>query len=261
MYLYNITRKVFSGWRGLVVPLLLLGLWQWMAQQSAQNAYTFASIPQIHHGLSEVLASGELLTNLRASILRAITGLIIGASLGFLIGSLTAFSRFADYLISPIYQLLRQVPLMGLVPLFALWYGNGDTSKLIMVAISSFYPVVLATYEALHQVEHRYQAVGQVYKLNKWKIFSRIKLPAALPQIFTGFSFALAFAWLSTIGSEILFTAGAGLGNMMMNAEQASRMDILIIITILIGMMGYSMNLALQRIGARFFRWRNVRAI
>jgi len=246
----------FSGVRGLVIPILILFTWDWMARQDATHAYAFSTFSQIYAGLSELLISGELQNNLYASVGRALTGLLIGASLGFVTGTAMAFSRVANILIAPLYHTIRQVPLMGLVPVFALWYGNGDTSKLIVVSLSSFYPVVLATYESMHQVEKKYTEVGQVLKLNQWRVFQKIVLPAAMPQIFTGISFALAFAWLSTIGSEILFSAGSGLGNLMMNAQQASRMDILIIVTIVIGLMGYGMTLFIQKLGLYLFRWR-----
>jgi sulfonate transport system permease protein len=248
--------RYFSDIRGLVIPVLILLIWDWMAKQDASHAYAFATFSQIYSGLSELLKSGELQNNLYASIGRALTGLLIGASLGFLTGTLMSFSRIANILIAPLYHTIRQVPLMGLVPVFALWYGNGDTSKLIVVSLSSFYPVVLATYESMQQVEKNYREVGQVLKLSEWKVFQKIVLPAALPQIFTGISFALAFAWLSTIGSEMLFSAGSGLGNLMMNAQEASRMDILIIVTIVIGVMGYSMTLSIQKLGLYLFRWR-----
>jgi len=250
--------KRFSWLRGWVPPVVILIAWDFMARQGASHAYAFATFAQIATGLQELLGSGELQTNAYASILRALLGLLIGASIGFATGSLMAFSRIVNVIVSPLYHAIRQVPLMGLVPIFALWYGNGDTSKLILVSLSAFYPVVLATYEAMQQVDGKYREVGLVLKLSQWNVFRKIVLPAAMPQIFTGFSFALAFAWLSTIGSEILFTAGAGLGNLMMNAQDASRMDILIIVTVLIGVLGYSMNVLIRKLGNHLFNWRTL---
>lgn len=254
-----ISTKWIPDWRGWVLPVLIVIAWDWMSRLDANHAYAFASLSQIAAGVNELWQSGELLANLSASVQRALTGLLLGASAGFIIGSLVAISRIANILITPIYHAIRQVPLLGLVPLFALWFGNGDTSKLIVVSLSAFYPVVLSTFESMLQVDHRYREVGQVYKLSQWKIYSKVILPAALPQIFTGFSLALAFAWLSTIGSELLFTAGAGLGNLMMNAQEASRMDILIIVTFVIGILGYLMSLFIKLAGAYLFQWRNTR--
>lgn len=254
----SILKKIYSGWRGLVIPLFLVIVWDQMSKQSSQHAYAFASAHQIWLALLEIIDSGELATNLLASLSRAMSGLLIGSLIGFFVGTLIAFFKLAKILITPLYHTLRQIPLMGLVPLFALWFGNGDNSKLIVVSLSAFYPVVLATFESMLQVEKKYHEVGQVFKLSKWTVFRKIVLPASLPQIFTGFSFALAFAWLSTIGSEILFTAGAGLGNLMMNAQEASRMDILIIITMVIGVLGYLMTVLLKSVSNYLFRWRNV---
>ncbi|MGY1487786.1 ABC transporter permease [Methylobacillus pratensis] len=251
--------RILQSGRGWLIPLALLLVWEVMSRQSAEHAYAFASISQIYHGLLEIISTGELQQGIAASLQRAFLGLLIGGSIGFGVGAVMALWRVADVLIGPLYHMLRQVPLMGLVPLFSLWLGNGDPSKLVVVCLSAFYPMVLATYESLHQVEDKYKEVGDVYKLGRRKTFFKILLPAALPSIFTGVSFALAFAWLATIGSEILFSAGAGLGNIMMNAQAASRMDILIILTALIGLLGYLMNLVIQRVGRYLFRWRNLR--
>ncbi|MCB5184402.1 ABC transporter permease [Methylobacillus gramineus] len=245
--------------RGWLIPLALLLVWEIMSRQSAENAYAFASIEQIYHGLIEVISTGELQQGIAASLQRAFFGLLIGGFFGFTVGAVMAQWRVADVLIGPLYHMLRQVPLMGLVPLFSLWLGNGDPSKLVVVCLSAFYPLVLATYESLHQVEGKYREVGDVLKLSRTRTFIKILLPAALPNIFTGVSFALAFAWLATIGSEILFSAGAGLGNIMMNAQAASRMDILIILTALIGLLGFLMNYLINQVGKYLFRWRNLR--
>ncbi|SNR85525.1 sulfonate transport system permease protein [Methylobacillus rhizosphaerae] len=251
-------RFLQSG-RGWLFPIALLLIWECMSRQSAEHAYAFASIPQIYHGLVEIISTGELQQGIVASLQRAFLGLLLGGFAGFIVGIIMTQWRVADVIIGPLYHMLRQVPLMGLVPLFSLWLGNGDPSKLVVVCLSAFYPLVLATYESLYQVEVKYKEVGDVYKLSRWQAFFKILLPAALPNIFTGVSFALAFAWLATIGSEILFSAGAGLGNIMMNAQAASRMDILIVLTVLIGFLGYGMNFIIQRTGRYFFRWRNLR--
>lgn len=249
--------KWLPDWRGWVLPLLIVLAWDAMSRLDAHHAYAFASLGQIWSGLRELSQSGALLLNVGASVQRAMTGLLIGASAGFLIGSLVALSRPAYILITPLYHALRQVPLLGLVPLFALWFGNGDTSKLVVVSLSAFYPVVLATFESMLQVDRRLLEVGQIYQLGRWQVYRQIVLPAALPQVFTGFSLALAFAWLSTIGSELLFTAGAGLGNLMMNAQESSRMDVLIIVTLIIGTLGFLMTWLLKWCSTHWFKWRS----
>jgi sulfonate transport system permease protein len=246
--------RISKGW---VVPILILLVWEYMAHQDPSHAYAFASIEDMIKATKETWATGELPQSLNASISRAVIGLLIGGGIGFILGTLMSVSRLVDSIFGPIYHLLRQVPLLGLTPLLSLWLGNGDPAKLFVVCLSAFYPLVLATYESLNQVEAKYREVGSVFKLSRSATFFRILLPAALPNIFTGLSFALAFAWLATIGSEILFNAGAGLGNMMMNAQSLSRMDTLIVVTILIGLLGFSMNFVINRLGDYLFRWRN----
>lgn len=254
----NLLQRI-DFWRrskGLILPALLLLFWQYMSMRGVNYAYAFSSLSDMWHAFTYLLESKELQVNLAASIQRALTGLVIGGSIGFLVGISMASSRVIDTSVGPLYHIFRQVPLMGLVPVFSLWLGNGDSAKLFIVCLSAFFPMVLATYESLRQVDGKYREVGEVLKLGRIQQFRYILLPAALPNIFTGVSFALALSWLSTIGSEILFNAGAGLGNLMMNAQVASRMDILIVVTIVIGLVGYLLTFILYRITKHVFRWR-----
>jgi len=246
--------RIAKAW---VLSILILLFWEYMSRQDASHAYAFASIESMVSSVKETWLTGELQQSLNASLSRALIGLAIGGGIGFVLGTLMSLSRIVDSLFGPLYNLLRQVPLLGLAPVLSLWLGNGDPAKLFVVCLSAFYPLVLATYDSLNQVEAKYREVGQVFKLSRAATFFKILLPAALPNIFTGLSFSLAFAWLATIGSEILFNAGAGLGNMMMNAQSLSRMDILIVITLLIGLLGFGMNFLINQVGRYLFRWRN----
>ena len=92
-------------------------------------AYAFIPLRDIALALRELIASGELLLHIVASLKTALTGLAIGAAVGFLLGAAMAFSRVVDFLIGPLYNALRQIPTLGLIPLIALWFGNSEFSK------------------------------------------------------------------------------------------------------------------------------------
>jgi len=245
--------------KGLVLPVVLLTIWQINSHLDDVHAYIFVPLETVVASFFDLLSSGELWVNWQASFLRTTSGFAIGGLLGIALGAFMGISRWADRLINPLYNAIRQVPLMGWIPLISLWFGNGTPSKIFVVALAAFYPMVLNTYEGLTRIDRRYQAVGQVYRVNRWQFLRYIALPSALPSIFTGLMQATAFAWLSSIGSEFFFNPGPGLGNLMLNGQAAFKMNVVFLAVIFIALTGYLMNAAILFVGARSLRWRNVR--
>ncbi|ROL69617.1 ABC transporter permease [Pseudomonas chlororaphis] len=245
--------------RGALLPLLLLALWEYLSRQDAAGAYAFVPLSTIGSALVELLGNGELLVNLLASLARTSGGLLLGILFGVLLGALMAFSAVANRLVGPLFHSIRQVPMLGWIPLIAMWFGNGEFSKVLIVSLAAFYPMVLNTYLGFSQVEQRYREVGQVLVLGRWQQLRHVLFPAALPSIATGALQALAFAWVTTVGSELFLSSGAGLGNLMMNAEAGSRMEVIVLCVLCIGLCGYLMNLLFSLLSRRLLRWRPTR--
>jgi sulfonate transport system permease protein len=241
---------------GLLLPLLVLGGWEWLSRRDATHAYAFTPLAQIGRAFVETVQSGQLQANLMASVQRASLGLFLGSVAGLLLGGLMGSLRLADRLIGPVYHGIRQVPLLGLAPLFGLWFGSGEGAKLLVVALASFYPITLATSEGLRNVDRAHLEVARVLGLGRLQTFRRVLLPAAVPFIVTGLLQALGFTWIATVGSELLFTVGAGLGELMAQGQTGGRMDIVIVGVTSIAAVGLVLNQIITRIGARLLRWR-----
>lgn len=245
--------------RGFVLPIAALIAWNIAAHQDTVHAYVFVPLEQVATSLWDSLVSGELLHSWIASLGRTGAGFVIGALLGVTLGALMAIWKWVDVVINPLYQAIRQVPLLGYIPLISLWFGNGEGSKIFIVALAAFYPTVLNTYEGLKGAEQKHLNVGRIFLADRWQTFRYITLPGALPGVFTGLMQAVAFAWLSSIGSELFFNPGPGLGNLMLNGQAAFRMDTVLLAVILIGLTGYLTNGLLALVAKRALRWRNVR--
>jgi len=240
--------------RGLLLPAVLLGGWEWASRQGSSAAYVFVSLATLGDTLLRLLASGELWLHVHTSLQRTLSGLGLGAALGIAVGTLMAQSRVADRLIGPLYHSLRQVPLLGLIPLLGLWAGQGDSAKLLVVVLAAFYPTVLNTSEGIRQVEVRLREVGQLLTLGRMQTFTQVLLPGALPSILTGFSHALAFSWLACMGGELLFSAGPGLGAMLLNGETTGQMDQVLLAVLLIALLAFGMNGLFNRLARRWVR-------
>lgn len=244
MAIHTIVHKA----KGLLLPLLLLGAWQWASGQGAAAAYVFVPLGGLAQTLWHLAVSGELWLHVHTSLGRTLLGLGLGSTLGIAVGTLMAQSRVADRLIGPLYHSLRQVPLLGLIPLLGLWVGNGNSAKLLVIVLAAFYPTVLNTSEGIRHVETRLREVGKMLTLGPVQSFFKILLPAALPSIFTGFSHALAFSWLACMGGELLFSAGPGLGALLLNGEVTGQMDQVLLAVVLIALLAQAMAALFNRL-------------
>jgi len=243
--------------RGLLLPLALLVAWEWASRQGASAAYVFVSLSTMADTFVRLLASGELWLHLHTSLARTLLGLGLGAAIGIAVGTLMAQSRVADRLIGPLYHSIRQVPLLGLIPLLGLWVGNGNSAKLLVIVLAAFYPTVLNTSEGIRHVETKFREVGHMLTLGRTQTFFKILLPAALPSIVTGFSHALAFSWLACMGGELLFSAGPGIGSMLLNGEVTGQMDQVLLAVVLIALLAQSMNALFNRLARLLVRGRS----
>ncbi|HSB96122.1 MAG TPA: ABC transporter permease [Spongiibacteraceae bacterium] len=245
--------------RGLLLPALLIGIWQYLSTLGPNYAYAFIPLQDIARGLRELIASGELLLHIGASLKTALTGLAIGAAAGLFLGSAMAFSRIVDFFFGPLYHVLRQIPTLGLIPLIALWFGNTEFSKILVVSLATFEVMTLSTFEGLRSAEAKYVEVGRVLTFNRVQLLRCVLLPSAVPSITTGLMHAVAFSWLATVGVELLFTVGPGLSVIMERAQIALRMDTVIICIVFIGLLGLVMNQCCVLLSRRVLRWRNTR--
>jgi sulfonate transport system permease protein len=244
----SVIRAVSRLARGLALPLLFLGVWEFISRRSPAAAYAFVPLREVGRGLVETMRSGELPYNVVATLKQSFTGLLLGSLLGT--------SWWAERLLGPLYHGLRQVPLMGLVPLIGLWFGNGAGAKLLVVSLAAFYPVTLATAEGLRHVERAHLELARALVLDRRQTFRHVLLPTAVPFIVTGILQALAFTWIATVGSELLFSATSGLGGFMAQAQAGARMDLVIVAVASIAVVGLALNAFVTRVGRRVLRGR-----
>jgi sulfonate transport system permease protein len=241
---------------GLVVPAVVLGLWELASRGDDSRRYAFTPLAAIARAFAETIRSGALLSSVAASLQRAGLGLVIGAAAGLTAGGLMGSIRTIDRLIGPVYHGLRQIPLLGLAPLFGLWFGSGEGAKLVVISLASFYPITLATAEGLRNVDRAHREVARVLGLGRLQTLRHVLYPAAIPFVVSGLLQALAFTWIATVGSELLFNVGAGLGELMAQGQTAGRMEIVIVGVASIAVVGLVLNQLIARLGRRALRWR-----
>lgn len=241
-------------WRGLAVPsFLVVG---WMAF--------------IHlHGSSELVvplerilaapftdeAGRNLWPSLAASIARFAGGFVIGAGAGTLVGLGLGMSETADRAVAPSITALRQIALFAWIPLLTAWFGNGETAKVIYIAMSAFFPAALNAQNGLRAISLQHLEVARVLRLSRRRRITRLLLPGALPSIFIGVQIALIGAWLGTVGAEYAMGNGRGIGTFIAQGREQFRMDIVAAGVIALALVGYAINLACVKIFHRLLAW------
>jgi sulfonate transport system permease protein len=247
-----VTRKLL---RALMIPAVALIAWQWLSQRGPEYAYIFVPLGDISRSFVELFSQEHLALQIAASLTTALKGLVFGSATGFTLALLLSAVRPLDALVSPLFNALRQIPIVALIPLIVLWFGNSEASKVLVVSLSVFEVVTLNTYEGLHAADRRLIEVGHTLTLSRLAIFRYIRLPAALPSICIGVQHAIAFAWLSTVAAELLFVIGPGLGTVMQRGQLGGRMDTVIVCLVFVALLGFAIHQISIAASRRLLRW------
>jgi len=254
------TRKLVSfealPWRGLAFPLLLVVLWELIFRIKIANPVFLPSVFAVIEQGRTLVGNGELWVGLKASLYRDLSGLAIGSLLGITLGIVLGVSRLADRIFLPTLDTLKQISPFALIPLLSFWFGLHEPAKISFIVITCVFPILINTYEGVRGVALEYVEIGRAYKMTSFQLLRRVILPAAAPSIFRGLHLGVFFSWLGTVGAEYFFAAGAGVGNIIVDGRNASRMDLVLFGVLVIGITGYLLNVALSQIEKRVLHWR-----
>jgi sulfonate transport system permease protein len=234
---------------------LLLALWQVATSAGWYADQLLVPPAQVWAALLELLDSGELQEHLRMSLHRLGLGLAIGASLGLLFGAAMALSKTVEIYCAPLFNVIRQVPSIALIPIFILLFGIGETFKVLIVIKAAFFPVALATFAGVRDIPRSYFEVAHVYQLSHLTLFRRIVLPATVPPIITGFRLALGRSWGTLVAAELL-ASESGIGQMMEFNRQMFRIDVVMVGVVITGLIGFTCDRGVKLLENWLARWR-----
>lgn len=239
---------------GLIVPVLLLGLWQLIVNLGVYSRGQLPAPLDVVAALRELADIGLLWPNIAASLERVAVGFAGGALVATLVGLIVGLSRQAETLLAPTLQAIRAVPSLAWVPLLVLWLGIGEGPKLTLIAIGAFFPIYTALVAGIRQIDRKLIEVGRAYGLRGGSLAREVLLPAALPSLLTGLRLGLAQAWLFLVAAELI-AASAGLGFLLVDAQNTGRADIIVLSIILLALIGKGSDWLLGLAERRLLRW------
>jgi ABC-type nitrate/sulfonate/bicarbonate transport system permease component len=238
-----------GAWLGLLPPLIVLIVWETMAEAGRLPDYLPAPSIIARQTLT-MLASGELMRHIGVSLFQALSGFAIGAFFGTVLGLLSGALRPVDRFYEPLISLTYPVPKIALLPLIFAWFGLGDLSKIVTITISVFYPIYISALAGAKSVSRVHVWAARNMGASATQIIWRVLLPTALPQIFTGLRIGLALSFVVMFVAEMV-ESSVGLGYLILFAEQNLRFDMMYVAIVSIGIIGFSADFLLRQIGKR----------
>jgi ABC-type nitrate/sulfonate/bicarbonate transport system permease component len=235
-----------------VFYLSLLLLWQ-LAWMWGLPHYILGPLEVLRHFFA-ALGSEELYGHIVASLLRSLPGFAIGASLGIAFGLAAGVSRRFDQIFSPAVFLTYPVPKIVMLPLFMLWFGIGDLSKILIIALACFYPTFINAYYGARSTPTILVWSALNMGAGRLEIFRKVVLPSALPLIFAGLRVSLALSFIVMFAAEMI-NARSGLGHLIRVAENSLRFDLMYVSLVTIAILGYLGDSLLRRTRRRVLAW------
>jgi sulfonate transport system permease protein len=239
---------------GMLVPVVLLGLWQWGATNGSFSSSQLPTPSAVFSALVELIERGTFWSHVAISLQRVLLGFAIGASAGLFIGSVVGLSRTASRLLSPTIQAFRAVPSLAWVPLLVLWMGIYEGPKVTLVAIGAFFPVFTTVASGFMHADRKLIEVGRAYGLSGPSLVTGVLLPSAAPTIFAGLRLGLAQSWLFVVAAELI-ASSKGLGFLLIDSQNTLRTDILLLSIISLAILGKTTDYILSTIERRTLRW------
>lgn len=253
MFIRKVRAFVLSSW----IPILLLLLWWVSTIFSWVNPYLLPPPEKVYKAFLELLNDGVLYKHIGASLYRSLGGYWVAVLVALPLSYWFAKRDSAYQQGKIVLESLRMIPPLSLIPLLILWLGIGETTKIAIVFLASFFPVYLNGYSGFKQLDYRYGELAEILKLSRWEIVKHIDFPGALPAIFTGLRLGFGYSWRALVSAELI-AASSGLGYLISDASELARTDQVFVGIFLIAILGILGDILFQLLAKKFAPWSQV---
>jgi sulfonate transport system permease protein len=249
-----------KGLRRLVSPIVVLAAWQFVSSAGLISAAKLPPPTEVWSTAVSLVTStsaayGSLQGNLLASLERVAVGFACGAAIALILAIVSGLSRLGETAVDPLMQMLRTLPLFGLIPVFIVWFGIGELPKILLISLGAAIPLYLNTFSGIRNVDAKLAELGQVLHLSRRELITQIVLPGALPQMLVGLRQSLGVAWLALVVAE-QFNTNAGLGFMISQGTQFDRNDVIFVALLIYCILGLLTDSLVRLFERRALSWR-----
>jgi sulfonate transport system permease protein len=248
------------GWLRLISLLAVVGLWQLLSATGVLPATRLASPVSIAHTAYTLVTTesptyGTLQASLLVSAERWGIGLVVGVAIAVLLAVASGLSRIGEYAFDPLLNAARSIPLLGLLPLFIVWFGIGDMPKILIVVLGALFPMYVNTFAGIRGVDPKLGELGKVLGLSRWELVRHVVLPGSLPSALTGLRLSVVGSLLALVVGEQI-NANAGLGFMIDTAEQFLANNIIMVCLFMYAILGLLADGLVRLLERRALAWR-----
>ncbi|MBO1514894.1 ABC transporter permease [Metabacillus bambusae] len=242
--------------KGFILPIFIVVLWELTGILGLISDTLLPRPSVIFTTFIDLALTGELIGHFQISLLRAIGGFLLGGTLGLLVGLAVGFSQNIEQTVDPTLQMFRTIPTLAVIPLFILWFGFGEVSKILLIAKGAFFPLYVNTFLGIRGVDSKLFAVAKVLEFNRWKQITLLILPAALPNILLGLRLSLGVAWLALVAAELMGSS-QGVGYLIMDARQFSNTSVVFVGIIIFAVFGKLSDSLVRVFERRLLKWQD----
>ena len=235
-------------------------LWQLVSSAGLVSTQKLPSPTTVWHTAVSLVttsspAYGTLQGAMLVSLQRMAIGFAFGAVAAVALALVAGLSRLGENAVDPLLQILRTLPLFGLIPVFIVWFGIGELPKIILIALGTAIPLYLNTFAGIRGVDARLVEVGTSLRLRRTELIRHVILPGALPQALTGLRQSLGVAWLALVVAEQV-NANAGIGFIISQATQFLRNDVILVALAVYAVLGLLTDALVRQLERRALAWR-----
>lgn len=241
---------------GLLLPLAAALLWEWAVLAGLSDGRLVPPPSVVYATFAELAGTGELQRHTAATTMRVAAGFGIGLAAGTLLGAITGYSVLTRRLVDPTLQALRAIPSLAWVPLFVLWFGIFESSKITLIAVGVFFPVYLGVMGAILSVDRKLVEVGRVFRLSDAAMVCHILLPAILPAYVIALRSGLGLGWMFVVGAELL-GASEGLGFLLIDGQQLGKPAQIVAAIVAFALVGKLTDWIVAAAMAPLLRWQD----
>lgn len=238
----------------LTVPVCLLVIWELLSRAGVVRPSILPAPSVIGLTMLDMAQTGEIFRHLAISIFRVLQGFVLGALLGIICGFLVGLSKMVEKAFALIIGILRPIPIIAWVPVLILWMGIDEASKVTIIAIASFWSLLVNVVDGVKNTDKKYLEVARILEKSNITLVTKVIFPSTLPAIFTGLRIGIDVSWRSVVGAELI-AASSGIGYMIMYARELSQIDVMLVGVFVIGLTGLFIDVVLKKLQAWALKW------
>ncbi|WP_019415196.1 ABC transporter permease [Paenisporosarcina sp. TG20] len=241
---------------GSVIPAFLLLVWQILSMVGVFERHLMPAPTLVLEKIISMVADGTLWAHIGVTLLRILIGFTIGVVFAVVLGSVIGYLKRAEQLMDPLIQGFRAIPSLAWVPLFILWMGIGESSKIMLIAVGVFFPVYLNIVSGIQGVDRKLIEVGKIYNFTPFQLIRKVILPASLPSFFTGIRSGLGLGWMFVVAAELM-GASKGIGYLLVVGQNTYSPDLVLASIVMIAILGKLTDSALKAIESKSLHWQD----